>query len=111
MQAKGVHPLKPVLEGLTAIQASWRHTGEAANTIWEHLNHLLYYNERVLERIKGGTPIYPASTNDDTFSVPFTGDDEEAWQATVKRMEAIYQGIREVLSAMRGFVQEKGDHR
>ncbi|WP_163856707.1 DinB family protein [Paenibacillus elgii] len=61
MQAKGVPPLKPVLERLTAIQASWRHTGEAANTIWEHLNHLLYYNERVLERIKGGTPIYPAS--------------------------------------------------
>lgn len=92
-------PLKPVLAGLTASQASWRPTGVAANTIWEHLQHLLYYNERFLERLKGGNPADLASTNDDTFTVPFTDDDEAAWQETVKRAEAVYEGLREVLSS------------
>ncbi|NGQ94950.1 DinB family protein [Brevibacillus sp. SYP-B805] len=92
-------PLQPVLEGLTAAQASWRPPGEAANTIWEYVNHLLYYQERFLERIKGGSPAYPASTNDDTFTVE-APDDEAAWQATVKRVEEVYQGLRDVLATL-----------
>jgi uncharacterized damage-inducible protein DinB len=93
-------PLKPVLEGLSATQASWRPPGEAANTIWEHVNHLLYYQERFLERMKGGTPAYPASTNDDTFTVTAAPDDEAAWRSTVARVENLYLGLRQVLSTM-----------
>ncbi|MBP3041659.1 DinB family protein [Bacillaceae bacterium Marseille-Q3522] len=91
-------PLKPALEGLNSAQASWHPTGEAANTIWETVNHLLYYNERMLERLKGNNPTFPAETNDDTFTVSHSSDDESAWQAAVKRTEEVYKDLLEVLS-------------
>lgn len=92
-------PLGPALAGLTAAQASWRPPGEAANTIWETVNHLLYFKERLLERLRGGTPTYPAPDNDATFDVAAPGD-EAAWQATVARMEAVHRGLREVLAGL-----------
>jgi uncharacterized damage-inducible protein DinB len=92
-------PLGPALAGLTAAQASWRPPGEAVNTIWETVNHLLYYKERLLERLLGNNPTYPAGNNDDTFAVNAASDDEQAWQATVARVEAVHRGIREVLAA------------
>jgi uncharacterized damage-inducible protein DinB len=90
-------PLLPALEGLTAAQASWRPPGEAANTIWETVNHLLYYKERLLVRLQGGNPAYPAGDNDETFTVTVPPDDE-AWTATVARLEAVHRGLREVLA-------------
>lgn len=92
-------PLMPSLKGLTAAQASWRPSGEAANTIWETVNHLLYYKERVLKRLQGEDLTYSAAGNDATFSVTEKPDDEEAWQATVARVEAVHKGLREVLAA------------
>jgi uncharacterized damage-inducible protein DinB len=92
-------PLRTALTGLTAEQASWRPTGEAVNTIWETVNHLLYYKERLLERLLGNNPAYPAGSNDDTFAVNAASDDEEAWQATVARAEAVHRGLHEVLAA------------
>ncbi|MCK9906108.1 DinB family protein, partial [Frankia sp. Cpl3] len=92
-------PLQPALSGLTAAQANWRPSGEAANTIWETVNHLLYYKERLLERLQGNTPDYPATSNDDTFAGAGSSDDEEAWQATVARVEAVQKGLVEALSA------------
>ncbi len=92
-------PLQPALADLTASQASWRPSGEAANTIWETVNHLLYYKERLLHRIKGDTTEYPASTNDDTYSVT-APDDEAAWKATVARVEAVHLELKKELSTM-----------
>lgn len=91
-------PLQPALAGLTAAQANWRPPGEAANTIWETVNHLLYFKERLLAKLQGKTPEYPATSNDETFAGAGSSDDEEAWQATVARVEAVHKGLVEVLS-------------
>jgi len=36
-------PFKHAIEGLTAEQAMWKPSGEETNTIWENVNHLIYY--------------------------------------------------------------------
>ncbi|MGN7472215.1 DinB family protein [Brevibacillus sp. SAFN-007a] len=93
-------PLKDALSGVTAAQASWRPEGEAANTIWENVSHLLYFKERLLHRLSGTDFSGTAETNDDTFRPSGTPDDEAAWQATVQRMETVHRQIHERLVAL-----------
>ncbi|RKP58007.1 DinB family protein [Cohnella endophytica] len=91
-------PFSDVLSGVTVEQALWKPTGEHVNTIWETLNHLLFYKERFLNRLTGEEAEYPAGvTNDDTFVVP-TATDEE-WTRTQERFKAVHLGIREKLVA------------
>lgn len=93
-------PLRDALSGLTAAQASWRPVGEAANTIWETLSHLLFYKERLLHRLLGTEFPLSANSNDDTF-IPAGGpDDEDAWQAAQLRMENVHRQIREKLETL-----------
>ncbi|MFG0214006.1 DinB family protein [Brevibacillus porteri] len=93
-------PLKEALSGVSAAEASWRPVGEAANTIWENVSHLLYYKERLLHRLLGTEFSGSAETNDDTF-IPSGGpDDEDAWQATLLRTESVHRHIHEKLSLL-----------
>jgi uncharacterized damage-inducible protein DinB len=93
-------PLAHVLRGVTAAQASWRPAGEAANTIWENVNHLTFYKERFLKRLKGEESEYPQGIgNDDTFVAK--QQDEKAWQESVARLEAVHREIREVLAGLK----------
>ena len=45
-------PFKHAIEGLTAEQAMWKPAGETTNTIWENVNHLTYYKERLAQTWK-----------------------------------------------------------
>ena len=45
-------PFKHAIEGLTAEQAMWKPSGGATNTIWENVNHLIYYKERLAQTWK-----------------------------------------------------------
>ncbi|MDF2680916.1 MAG: hypothetical protein K0R47_2106 [Brevibacillus sp.] len=93
-------PLRDALAGVTAAQASWRPVGEAANTIWENVSHLLYFKERLLHRLLGTEFPLSADSNDDTFAPSGGPDDEEAWQATKQRMESVHRQIREKLASL-----------
>ncbi|SFJ88820.1 DinB family protein [Thermoflavimicrobium dichotomicum] len=90
-------PLEEALTGLTAAQASWRPTGEAANSIWETVNHLIFYKERWLERMKGNEPTSEINDNTDTFTQGETTD-EKAWQETVEKLRAIQKEWHEIIS-------------
>ncbi|QRG68696.1 DinB family protein [Brevibacillus choshinensis] len=93
-------PLRDALSGVTAAQASWRPVGEAANTIWENVSHLLYYKERLLHRLLGTEFPLSAESNDDTF-VPSGGpDDEDAWKQAQQRMESVHRQIQEKLASL-----------
>ncbi|MED4584595.1 DinB family protein [Brevibacillus choshinensis] len=93
-------PLRDALSGVNAAQASWRPDGEAANTIWENVSHLLYFKERLLHRLSGTEFPLSADSNDDTFAPAGGPDDEEAWQATKQRMENVHLHIREKLASL-----------
>ncbi|SDZ01835.1 DinB superfamily protein [Evansella caseinilytica] len=45
-------PLNVALDGLTQEQAAWK-SEESTNSIWEIVNHLIYYNERYLNKFQG----------------------------------------------------------
>lgn len=92
-------PLGAALEGVTAAQASWRPPG-AANTIWETVNHLLYYKERLLARLQGTEFFNSAQDNDDTFKVTAAPDDEQAWKDTVNRMKSVHEAIKNTLASL-----------
>ncbi len=86
-------PVADALESVTAEQASWRPEGEPVNTIWETVNHLIFYKERLLKRMTGEETAYPEGvTNDDTFRVE--ASDDEAWAKTVAHSHDIHHQIR-----------------
>jgi uncharacterized damage-inducible protein DinB len=100
-------PLTDVLNELTAEQAVWRPDGEHVNTIWETINHLVFYKERFLKRLTGEESEYPSGvSNDDTFAASSTS--EEEWLKTLSRLKNVHQGIREQLAAL---PEEQFDHK
>ncbi|PFA69256.1 hypothetical protein CN378_04500 [Bacillus sp. AFS015802] len=90
-------PLKSSIEGLTAEQACWKPDGEATKTIWENVNHLIYYKERTTARLEGREWPNPLDGNDTFYLTEQVNDDEE-WNAIVERAENAHRGLREAIS-------------
>ena len=90
-------PFKPAIEGLTAEQACWKPDGEATKTIWENVNHLIYYKERLTAKLEGREWTNPLDGNDTFYLTEQVNDDKE-WRAIVERVEIAHQGFREALS-------------
>jgi uncharacterized damage-inducible protein DinB len=92
-------PLADALRGIDAAEAEWKPEGAAVNSIWQTVNHLIFYKERLLRRLTGEETEYPKGlTNDDTFAVAAAGD--RAWQETLERLDRVHRGIRERLAGM-----------
>lgn len=90
-------PLKDALNGVTAEQANWRPAGEHVNTIWETVEHLIYYKERLLQQLTNQSDNSPAVDNDSTFAVQSSGED--GWQAAQTRMREVHQALRDHIAA------------
>ncbi|MEI2666217.1 DinB family protein [Rossellomorea sp. LJF3] len=90
-------PFKPAIEGLTAEQAYWRPDGEAAKTIWENVNHLTYYKERLTAQLEGREWTQALDGNDTFYLTEQINDDKE-WGAVVERVESAHGRLREALS-------------
>lgn len=87
-------PLAEALAGLTAEQADWRPQGEASNSIRENVNHLLFFKERLLLRLKReDASRFDASTNDETFV-----NEAQGWEETVANIERVHREIRDILA-------------
>ena len=98
---EGYPPLRDALKNLTAKQAAWRPEGSILNSIWENVNHLIFYKEWLLKQWTGEATAGPDGvTNDDTFRV--VSQTEEAWQETLARLDAVHNGIRSLLAAASG---------
>ncbi len=90
-------PFKDAIEGVTAEQASWRPAGEAANTIWQNVNHLIYYKERTAANMEGREWTHHLD-GDETFSLTEQSNDEKAWKKVVERAEDAQHSLREIMS-------------
>lgn len=90
-------PLKPAIEGLSAEQACWRPDGEATKTIWENVNHLIYYKERTTAKLEDREWPNPLDGNDTFYLTEQVNDDKE-WRAVVERVETAHRGLRDALS-------------
>lgn len=90
-------PLKTALDGVDVEQALWKPQGAAANSIWETVNHLLYYKERLLRKLQGLPKLPDLESNTATFTVTDTG--EQAWKQTVERLKQVHAELREIISS------------
>ena len=91
-------PISEALKNLTAEQACWQPEGAASNTIWENVNHLLIFKERLLSRIHEDDTFVAPQNNDDTFSQGGPNDDD-AWQQTVKRTLQVHDALQSSLTS------------
>ena len=86
--------VKNALDGLTAEQAAWKPDG-ADNTIWEEVNHLIFWNERWLQRYRGELNYPEDIENTGTFK-----SEDKDWQATLAKLDAVMQEWREKLESI-----------
>ncbi|WP_068785122.1 DinB family protein [Paenibacillus phocaensis] len=90
-------PLSTALAGLTAEQAVWAPPG-GGNTIWQTVNHINYYNERMLSRLTGVEPGARVETNEETFAVGTA--DEASWTDVMAETKRIQLELREVIASL-----------
>jgi len=90
-------PFKDAIHGLTAQQASWKPPGEATKSIWENVNHLIYYKERLAANMEGREWKNPLDGGQ-TFLLTGQSDDDNEWQKVMGRAENAQRELRGVLS-------------
>ncbi|MEP6850534.1 MAG: DinB family protein [Acidobacteriota bacterium] len=83
--------LKSVLDGVTADQAAWK-PANVENSIWESVNHIIFWNERWLQRFRGELNEPQDVENKSTFR-----SNDIDWQATIARMNSVMNEWREKL--------------
>src|SRR5437660_12180022 len=86
--------LRTALDGVTAEQAAWKPAG-VDNSIWESVNHLVFWNERWLQRYRGELNEPQDVENKSTFR---SGAID--WQATIAKLDSVMNEWRERLAAI-----------
>lgn len=99
-QEEWIVPLSKAIEGLTASQAAWIPPANGL-TIWQMVNHMNFYNQRMLHRIGTSTPLEPTTiTNEETFGAAGNAEDEAAWQHTIALTTKIALSLEETLASL-----------
>jgi hypothetical protein len=80
--------LRSALEGLNAKQAMWK-TEFVDHSILQLVNHLYYWNERHLQRLKGITPEEMVSDNTITFESEHPELTDDSWKLLVEKVNAM----------------------
>jgi hypothetical protein len=83
-QADWFVPINVAVDGLTAEQASWQPKG-GLHSAGELAYHLLFWNRRMLEKLKGETQEKYNGNNDETF----TKFDDKQWSDIVKQLDQV----------------------
>ena len=95
------HNQKAWYVSLSPQQSAWR-DGSENHSIWQLVNHLIFWNERWLMRLKGIEPPKMEGEISATFG-PETGDGQE-WESVVKRLNEV---LGELESELRNASEEK----
>ncbi|WP_449620405.1 DinB family protein [Robertmurraya sp. Marseille-Q9965] len=82
------------LDGLTEEEAQWKPTG-TTNSIFEIINHLIYYNQRYLNRVKGLPNPEVVESNDESFN----NLEELTWAETTTRITNLMTEWKETVAA------------
>lgn len=84
------------LHGVTAAEAAWTSSGNS-NSIWQIVNHLIFWNEDVIHRIKGTENPHKAKDNEETFGSHGDPEDELGWAQTVQRLSEVINNFKRVI--------------
>lgn len=92
-------PLKDSLKGLTAQQASWNE-GNDYHSIYGIVTHLIFWNERWLNKFNGKTVGKVDKDNRVTFSPGAKVISHEEWETAEKKLysilESFLNGLKEI---------------
>ncbi|KZS44615.1 hypothetical protein AWU65_31740 [Paenibacillus glucanolyticus] len=91
-------PILPALKDVTAEQALWKPEGEAANSIWENVQHLLYYKQRLLARLEGTPLSNEGIGNDETFLIH--DPSQQAWETAQEQLNEVHTALRQKIEQM-----------
>ena len=87
-------PVNVALQGVSAEQAAWT-DGTGNHSIGQLANHLLFWNERQLQKFKGEEPVPFTGNNDETFNA-FT---KEQWSQTVKKLSSVLTDLEKIIAS------------
>jgi uncharacterized damage-inducible protein DinB len=85
-------PVSTALEGLTAEQAAWS-DGSGNHSVGQLANHLLFWNERQLQKFRGQQSAPFNGNNDETFNA-FT---KEQWAETIKNLRNVLSDLEKMV--------------
>ncbi|WIY59507.1 DinB family protein [Bacillus arachidis] len=85
------------LHGVSAAEAAWTSSG-ISNSIWQIVNHLIFWNEDVIHRIKVTENPHKAEDNEETFGNPGDPEDEIGWAQTVQRLNEVMNKLKTVIA-------------
>lgn len=85
-------PITVALEGLTAEQAVWS-DGTGNHSVGQLANHLLFWNERQLQKFRGEKSSPFNGNNDETFNA-FS---KEQWETTVKNLNKVLTDLEQTI--------------
>lgn len=86
--------LKTVLDGVTVEEAAWK-PENVDNSIWETVSHIIFWNERWLQRYRGELNEPQDVENTGTFKSA-----ETDWDATLEKLWAVMDEWRDKLTAI-----------
>ncbi|MGC5772277.1 DinB family protein [Paenibacillus pabuli] len=99
-QCNWIVPLSKALEGLTAEQAAWV-PSSGGLSIWQLVNHMYYYNHRLLSRMQGRTPSEaPAENNESTFGNSGDPSDTDGWSTLMHNTIQLAGQFREQIASL-----------
>ncbi|WP_308639583.1 DinB family protein [Paenibacillus silvisoli] len=83
-------PLHEILKDLSAEQASKEYSSK--QSIWAIVNHLIFWNEKWLERFEiGHVELHDHIINEDTFYVDPITINEAEWNKTLQRLDIVFR--------------------
>lgn len=89
-------PLNYALKGLTGAQATLGGV-QSANSIFGISQHLVFWNERYLQRFKGGTVPPLKIPNSETFECKDSCEIEKAWDDMRQRLDKVFTQWEEAI--------------
>ena len=81
-------PIDVVVDGLTAEQATWQ-DGKGNHSVGQLTYHLLFWNQRELDKFKGEPEKKFSGNNDETFN----DFDTKKWNDTVKQLNQVMSDL------------------
>ena len=91
--------MNQALQGVTAAEAA-RTSSENINSIWQIVNHLIFWNEDVIYRIKGTENPRKPESNEETFGNQGNPEDEIGWNKTVQRLNEVMNELKTVIAGL-----------
>lgn len=80
-------PVNAALDGLSAEKAAWKDKGN--HSVGQLAHHLLFWNERVLQDLKGEKKAAFSGSNDETFDK----FNQAQWNDVKKRLDEVLSGL------------------